>query len=399
MERDSTQRYWDEAPVLFDVLTSDGTILYANATQARALGFEPGALTGQNADLIYPASSLKVLKGYFDKAQRGETVNAENLQLSMRTKSRERLELPVCLNISNDALHGAIMHLVKHQDVSTFDRLKRLESENEVLSSIIDTARDATYCVDFLEPVDLTAPEHEIVRQVFENACRWRYCNEAMGRFYRLPPGEDLNTHDVREVFPRNPDNEAFVRALNASGWHLNGAQSRDHRYDGSDIYTDNDVRAQIIDGRLFRFWGTLRDESTRLLKQRQLRIEAGQAIDLLGAVPDPILVINRDGRVEGANPAVEWSLGWPLDELLGSRLDTILKFDGNFRALLAQAGPGRQAVRRRATATCSDGSKLSCEVNVASIDSDDTSNRLVMTLRTSQVNRGPVVAAIRGRS
>ena len=60
-----------------------------------------------------------------------------------------------------------------------------LQLENEVLRNFVDTSKDALFCIEFLEPVDLTAPEPEIVRQTFENECVWRMCNNAMARLYK----------------------------------------------------------------------------------------------------------------------------------------------------------------------------------------------------------------------
>jgi PAS domain S-box-containing protein len=213
-----------------------------------------------------------------------------------------------------------------------------------------------------------------------------------MARLYRLPHGEDLNARNVREAFPRNPDNEAFVRQLIGCGWHVNAALSRDHRYDGLDMHVENDVRAHIVDGRLLRFWGVVRDRSSHKLKEQQLRSEASQALDLLGAVPDPILVVNRDGRIEGGNPAVEWSLGWSLDELLGNRLEQVLTFEAGTRALIAEARPGRQASFRRGTATCSNGTRRMFEASIAAIGAREAPDRVVMSLRLLPI--GPALRA-----
>ena len=388
--------YLEEAPIAFSVLAADGTILYANAAEAEFLGLERDILLGRSADTVYSAPTIKRLNASFDKAQSGALTGTQSIRVALRTKGGQQRELPATFNISSDPQHGFIMRLVKFLSGPTVAELERVERDNDVLAGFLATARDATYCIEFDEPVDLTAPEHEIIRQVFENACHWRYCNEAMGRIYSLASCEDLNMRDVREVFPRNPDNEAFIRMVIEGGWHVNSAPSRDHRYDGADIFVDNDVRAHIVDGWLHRFWGVVRDRSGQILKERHLKAEAGQALDLLGAVPDPIIVINREGRVEGANPALEWWLGWPLCELLGTKLDSILKFDVSMRVLATEAGPGKQAIRRYATALCSDGRRLSVDVNVATISLQEAQGRLVMTLRTTESHHDSANTAVR---
>jgi hypothetical protein len=46
--------------------------------------------------------------------------------------------------------------------------LDALRLENEVLRSFVNTSRDALFCIEFMEPVDLTAPEPENERFVRE---------------------------------------------------------------------------------------------------------------------------------------------------------------------------------------------------------------------------------------
>lgn len=382
MKERHANRHWDEAPVLLDVIREDGTILYANRTETEALGMPAGSLDGARFEAAYAPPSRQIIESCFERARRGEQVSESCLSLPMLSKRRGQLEMAGTVASAIDAQDGLVLRVAKLRSAPVLERLKRLESDNEVMSSIIDTARDATYCIDFTEPVDLTAPEHEIIRQVFENACRWRYCNPGMARIYRLPPGEDLNTRDVSEVFPRNAENERFVRQLIACNWHVNGAPSHDHRYDGLDLNVENDVRATIVEGRLLRFWGIVRDSSSDKLKEIQLKTEANQALDLLAAVPDPILVVSANGRVEGANPAVDWWLGWSMDELLGKRLEQVLSFDANVLGLISAAGSGKDALRRRATAICSDGSRIASDVSIASINAEGARGRVVVMLR-----------------
>jgi PAS domain S-box-containing protein len=393
------ETHWHHAPIMLDVLTPDGRILYANATQERILGHEAGALNGTQQEKLYPKTTRALLQHYFAEAARGRAVGAELVRIKMRGRDRRILDLAANIEVVADPQHGAVMRLAKIRLDPLLERLERTERENEVLSSIISAARDATYCIEFVEPVDLTAPEHEVIRQVFENRCFWRYCNDGMARLYRLPPGEDLNQRNVREVFPRNPDNEAFVRQLIEQGWHVDGAASRDHRYDGLDMYVENDVRAHIQDGKLLRFWGTVRDTSSRRLKERQLINEASQALDLLGAIPDPILVVNEGGRIEGANPAAEWCFGWSLDQVLGAHLESFLAFDASPADLVSHARPGPLGQHRRGIAICRDGRRAACEANVAAIAESGAAKRVVMTLRVLDGDRVPKPRAVATRA
>ena len=271
----------------------------------------------------------------------------------------------------------------------TLRQVDGLKRENELLSSIVSTARDAAYCVEFIEPVDLTAPEHEIIRQVFENRCIWRYCNEAMSRLYKLPVGDDLNRHDVREVFARNPDNEVFVRTLNQSRWNIDGALSRDHRYDGADVYIENDVRADIREGQLYRFWGVVRELSARRMHERDLEDQASAALDILAAVADPILVADSAAQIIGVNPAVEWALGWPADQVLGRNLGDLLRLRADWRDLIAAARPARLATPVEGVALRRDGGSIACSVAVSTLPRGGQEPRCVLTLRLSPAGLG----------
>jgi PAS domain-containing protein len=377
LEQPSGTDLLDTAPVMFDLVSADGTLVYANAWQERSLGFPVGTLAGKRFDLIYPREARDVLLRLFDD---GADAVAENRRLVVRRQDRLVLDVNASINGYRDPVHGQCLRVVKFPLDETLQRLRRLEQENEVLGSIVTTARDATYCVEFLEPVDLTAPEHEVVRQVFANKCVWRYCNEAMSRLYRLPLGDDLNRHDVREVFMRNPENEAFVRQLLANGFQVDGALSRDHRYDGVDVMIENDVRARIEDGYLIQFWGVVRDLAERQKRERELEMRASAALDLLGAIPNPLLVVDVNGRIEGGNAAIESAFGRSLDEVLGADVERIVRFATPAAELLHSLHESQGTRTLECSVSRADGQRQLCQVTMATVGNAVTTSRTVFT-------------------
>ncbi|MCB1431961.1 MAG: PAS domain-containing protein, partial [Alphaproteobacteria bacterium] len=197
------------APVLFDLVSQHGWIVYANATEEQELGYRKGNLSSVSFELLYPPESRELIASVLE----GRVASPVRLaHMQVRRADRQLVTVAANIDVVDDDTHGPCARLMKFPVDDTLREVERLRRENDVLSSIVSTARDASYCIDFIEPVDLTAPEHEIIRQVFENRCCWRYCNEAMARLYKLPMGDDLNSRDVREVFARNPENEDFVR-------------------------------------------------------------------------------------------------------------------------------------------------------------------------------------------
>lgn len=190
-----------------------------------------------------------------------------------------------------------------------------------VLGGIINASNDACWCMEFQEPVDLTAPDREIVRQVFENGPYWRCTNPAMARLYLLAPGVDFSSRPTSEIFPRNAQNEDFVLRLIANGFEVDAAPALDTRYDGVQIYVENDVRAHIIDGRLVRIFGIVRDVGKHRLREERMMAELGEALDVVNSLPTGVVAFGANGEIVAANPAACRLLGATADALLDNQL------------------------------------------------------------------------------
>lgn len=179
--------------------------------------------------------------------------------------------------------------------------LEALRQENSMLRKFSDVSKDALWCIEFVEPVDLTAPEPEIVRQAFENECVWRMCNPAMARLYKLPEGLDFNAQNVHFVFAHNPENEAFVRTLIKADFNIDGVLSLDQNYDGCAIYMENDIRAHIEDGKLQRMYGAVRNISQQQIREQALSDRLDALSNALSAIPDPVRAVSASGILKAA--------------------------------------------------------------------------------------------------
>ncbi|WP_346891655.1 PAS domain-containing protein [uncultured Roseibium sp.] len=191
----------------------------------------------------------------------------------------------------------------------------------EILEGILNASNDAAWCMEFAEPVDLTAPEQEIVRQVFENDPFWRFTNPAMARLYLLSRERDFKDRATAEIFPRNAQNEAFVHKLIANGFEVDAAPALDTRYDGVEIYVENDVRAHIRDGQLLRIFGIVRDVGKHRIREERMLAKLNEALDILTALPLGVLAFDENGDLTAANPAASRMLGVSTDDLLAGYL------------------------------------------------------------------------------
>ena len=381
-DHDTWHALFDGVPMMCDVIGADGYVMVANRYQADALGYPPGTLEGMPLTEIYAAGAADLLARQLEDAAAGDLGADEGVALQLRCKDRALVD--VIANIARDrtSMGAPLLRLAKTRPNETTRRAEAMVRENTVLRGIVGTARDACWCIEYAEPLDLGAPEPEILRQFFENVSYWRLCNESMARLYKLPADLDFNEQSVRFYFPHSPANEEFVKNLIAASFNLDNALSVDQRHDGTAMYVENDVRAHIRDGKLYRLWGTARDISGYKRMEHELTRRVDDMVDVLSAVPDPILVLDADGRLEAANPALEAALGWSIDAALGTGIDDIIAFDGGFPAVAGRLSAGNDSLRIKVAVVDAAGASRTCDVNLTRIDEGAAAPRYVATLR-----------------
>ena len=373
---------FDAVPMMCDVVSGDGRLVAVNRRQSDELGYQAGELDGCSLDEIYAADATEVLSRQLEDAAAGDLGADEGVHLQLRCKNRELID--VFANIARDRNtdDGAVLRVAKMRTNDETRRAHQAVRENTVLRSIVGTARDACWCIEYEEPVDLTAPQADVVRQFFENVSYWRLCNEAMARLYKLPADLNFNEQSVRFYFPHSQANEEFVKNLVSADFNLDNALSMDQRHDGTAMYVENDVRAHIRDGRLYRLWGTARDVSGYKRIERELTRRVDDMIDVLSVVPDPILVLDGDGLLEAANPALELALGWSIDAALGTSVDELIAFEGGFRGVASKLGADVDHLQVIVPVVDAAGDTRACDVHVACLAEDGAALRYVATLR-----------------
>jgi len=321
---------------LIDTLSAEGTFVSVDTRQADLLGLPAPSLVGQDWANHYTIESRDRIAGQFT----GALANPNVIVVELKSADHGILRFAAITEAVEDPVHGLCLRLYKWLHGSALYDLAALYEKNEVLSGIVATSDDAGWCMEWVDPVDLSAPEHEIIRQVFENGPRWRYCNEAMARLYRAPEDADFNTLPVHETFPRSAENEEFVSRLIRADFNVNRSPSRDLRYDGVYIDVENDVRGHIRGNKLYRMWGTVRDVGKHLHRETLLLREIELLDGILKALPEPVLVIDRSISLLYANPAAEALFSLPPETLAQRSLDELLSFGETVDSLFQQTPP-----------------------------------------------------------
>lgn len=285
---------------LVDEITASGEIIMCEPDQAAALGYQTEDLEGASWSKIYSISSRRILEQHLSRQNTGPIPDV----LQIRDSRGELHDVAAIVDVRGDARSRRTARIYKWVKADFIAKTEQLSEDKEILEDIVAASDDPGWCIEFLEPVDLSAPEQEIIRQVFNNRRRWRFCNTAMARFYRLPVGIDLNERPVEEIFPQSPENEEFVRLLIRSNFDLARAASVDTRYDGVQQVVENDVRGHIRNNQLFRMWGTVRDVSQHHRKAEELKRHISELELYLLAIPDALILLDEDGTVVHSNAA-----------------------------------------------------------------------------------------------
>ena len=296
----------DLAGKLFaDRIDGDTTVVAIGSAEAAALGVAPASVVGAAAGRLYDAASLRRLRDMLAPDRPEPAPRA--FPVTMLRGDGSRVEL-MAIAVRGGTPERPVLDVFKAPGPLDGDgELRDLAEGNEIMRAIIQTAREAIWCIRYDRPVDVTVPTDEIVDQIFEHPSVWCMCNAAMARAYDLHDETDLNGRNVRFHWPRNAVNEAFIREVIANGFQVEGAISEDYRRDGSPVLMENDVRAHIADGKLHRLWGTLREVKPGGFAVRHERADyAALAFELL---PLPACLIRPDGTLITEN--IAWRLAF----------------------------------------------------------------------------------------
>lgn len=373
-------------PVIALEISRAGVVLDASEFYLDTCGRPASEVVGAPFDSLFGEKSVVVLNNYL-RLKTLDTVTA-NEELEMIAEDGP-LTVSARL-VGGERRQQDCLRLYAVESVAGREHLAELRSGAELLRGFIETTSQPMWCIEFTEPVNLLESEAEIVRQVFSNECHWSNCNEAMSRFYDLPPGVDINDQPVRTYFPRSPQNEAFVRNLIRSNFRVDRSLSTDLRYDGSTMYVENNVRGQIEDGYLTRMWGTLNDLTDFRNERDELVRSAELVRRILSAVPDAVLVVNRGGVITAVNPAGERLFNAQASDVLNASLTDFLAMSD---ADIQRRWSNGMSHRWLDVVNLSSGAVMDCDVRVSPLD-DDLFSEFVFSIRpVASSNRNSVRA------
>ena len=163
--------------------------------------------------------------------------------------------------------------------------------------------------------------------------------------------------------------NEWFVGQLIDSNYDIDGVASYDHLHDGTPVFLGERVHCRIEDGLLWRLIGTLRDLTTFKETEAALSRREESVKDVLGAIADVVVVIDRSACLCAADPAFEKLFGVPVEPWLRRILTPIVDLERYLHPRWASHEPYTVLASRPGQGT------MACEATIAQVP-DGWNNR-----------------------
>lgn len=337
---------------------------------------------------LWDLTNADTARRLLNLSQAAEQVPARRVErITMRSRLGQRLSLTALVSVVPQSDQDPVIRIAGFDDGVHAEYVAALERAAELLTGFMDASTEAMWCIEYTEPVNLSAGEPEVVRQVFENECHWSMCNRAMARLYNLPDDLDFNRQRVSAYFRRSPENETFVRQLVEKSFHVDSAPSIDVRHDGSLAYVENSVRCYVVGGKMQRMWGTVRDTTEFRTAQNRIAQREREVREILSALPDAILVVDKTKRALAINPAFEATFGWRAGDVLGAQVTAIIDLES--RASHDQRWFAPTTQRWITNVMRADGATICCDVRIAPMQ-DDEHRRFVISLRPELRRKAP---------
>ncbi len=161
------------------------------------------------------------------------------------------------------------------QAVREHERLRR-ESEQAVHASeqryqaFIRNSSEGIWRCELAQPMPIDLPENAALDWVYAHAYMAE-CNDAMAGIYGFTQGSELVGARFGDLVPRNPENEAYLRAFMAGGYALQAGESEERDKQGNTLYFSNNLVGIVEDGLFLRAWGTQVDITEQKRVERSL--------------------------------------------------------------------------------------------------------------------------------
>jgi PAS domain S-box-containing protein len=288
------RRLYDESPVAFQSLDTEGRFIEVNAAWLALFGYHREEVIGKPFPTFLAAGQADLFHGRFAEFLRRKVVHS--IEFRMRKKDGDEL-------------------IISFDGIFLFDIHGKPIHSNCVLQNITERKRAE----------ELLRENEERFRSLYENTSIGMYrttpdgrillANSALVRMLGYKKISELASRELeKNGFEPGYPRRDFRERIERDGQVI-GLEATWKKHDGTAIFVRESVVAVRDDEGNVRFYdGTVEDITVRRQAEQQIRYQA----NLLSQVSDAIMATDREFRVQYWNEAAERLYGWKASDVMG---------------------------------------------------------------------------------
>src|SRR5215831_1031489 len=268
------------------------------------------------------------------------------------------------------------------ESVQRATALRRWAESYEDYRAFMAICSEGVFRFEFEQPIPVTLPIDDQIEQLYQFAYLAE-CNNAMSRMYGYDSAEKMLGARIGDLLARsNPKNIEFLRALQQNGYNLNDVETHEVDRHGNSKVILNSLSAIVENGLIIRVWGAQRDITAQKQAEEALRASEERYRLLTDLSPDGVIVVNAEGTIYLANPAVLRMLEAAAKDVTGRNLFDFVapEFHDRCSALMkALTTRGTPATQVEGTLQSTDGRIIPVEVSAVGFDGKQQFGQVVI--------------------
>ncbi|MGB8953677.1 MAG: PAS domain S-box protein [Candidatus Aminicenantales bacterium] len=305
--KESEKRFrelWDNAPVAYHTLDTEGHITQVNQTEAKMLGYQPHEMVGRSIfDFILPEQREEARKRFQQKISEKFVAKAENRIYLKKDGSQVHVSIDDILERDNSGQITGIRSTM-------VDITERRKAENALRES------EAKYASVVEQAIDGIVIVQDGLIQ---------FANAALGKLIGYDTKEIMGRPVVDYIHPK--DREMAIQRIQdrIAGKKFQGlSELRILSKDGSEKY----IQAS---GTLIQYAGKpadlifLRDVTEYKQAEEEIHRREQEVRTIADNVPALVSYVDAEGRYRFVNRRYEEWFGMPKEEILGKKLSRVL--------------------------------------------------------------------------
>lgn len=291
----------------------EGTVISWNQAAEQLYGYTKSEMIGQPISRIIPAERREEMDRISGIIAQGDSV--DNMDTQRVRKDGKVIDVSVTISPIKDMNGGVIGASTIARDITAHKAEARLRENEQQYRSLVDNISVGIY------------------RSTGDPTGRFVWGNSSLVRILGYPTFEELKDVGISDIFVEHDGRKKLLEDLRKDGFVKNRELAL-HRPDGGIVTVLVTALARFDQhGELSCINGIVEDITRQRTAEMRMQIADRQMHDILGAVRDPVVIVDSENRVAAWNAAMEQLTGAIKADSMGYReFGSLLPFNDSSR-------------------------------------------------------------------